>query len=387
MFQHGQQALAVDHPIGGQLDAGDLQDRGKEVDAAGRHVGGALRLDHAGPANDQWHANAAFVGKPFAGTQRGVVGRSQQPAVVRGEDDHRVLGKTQLVQHGHDPARGIVDTLDHGRINGVLLVRARLGTIFLDQISLGLDRRMHGIVAQIQEERLVAVGPDERDRLVRFPIGQVLAFSTRRQVGDLVELPLRPIGVEVARRLSQIAPAMVDMVALHLGEVRPLAQVPLADMATNISGRPKRLGQGQLVSPHEQRIAGTEQFILRPAHILGHILAGLGHNAALEPATDPIGNSHASRIASGLHGRPGRRTDGTRRIPVGKSHPPGSQPVDLRRLEIPAPLACQIGPSQVVDQDQYDVGAVVSFCSTHLQNGCYEQRSPNGDKGARSYSA
>ena len=67
------QALAVEH-LARLGRAGDFEERRKDVHMNRRHVARRAGLGHAGPADDERLARAAFVEAALAAAQRSVVG-------------------------------------------------------------------------------------------------------------------------------------------------------------------------------------------------------------------------------------------------------------------------------------------------------------------------
>jgi len=129
--------------------------------------------------DDERDTDAAFVSRAFADAEGGVVGDRQQAAVVGGEDDDRVLVELQAFQRGADRPEGIIDALDERGVGGVLLPQVRLlrglRLVSRDHLGLAAERRMHGVVRQVQEEGLLLVGLDEPDRLGGLAVRQEFA--------------------------------------------------------------------------------------------------------------------------------------------------------------------------------------------------------------------
>ncbi len=165
---------------------------------------------------------------------------------------------------------------------------------------------MHRVVAQVEEERPVGVPLDERDRLVGFPVGQVLARSPRRQVRKRRPLVLGGIRIEVMGRVAEVAAAGVEVEPLALGEPLLGPEVPFADEAGGVPARLEHLGDGHLVELHPARVVGGHELAPRPADVLrpaadlllGPRLAGQRPN--------PVGDADAGRIPAGQDRGPGR---------------------------------------------------------------------------------
>ena len=172
-------------------DAGEFEQCRVPVDAVDRHGTGRTGLRHAGRADVERLPDATLPLAPLAAAQRRVAGRvgvaGGNAAVVRGEADNRVVGQAKLVKFLKHDADRVVHRLDHSAVNRAVLHLAHveapvknktllgqaadlgLVTVFLPQPGRGLDRAVHGIKRQVGEERLVAIGLDERRRLAAKP--------------------------------------------------------------------------------------------------------------------------------------------------------------------------------------------------------------------------
>ena len=245
--------------------------------------------------DDEGDADAAFVGRALADAEGRVVGDRYQPAVIGGEHDDRVLIELKTLQGGADGAERVIDALDERGVGGVLLLEVRelrgLRLIFGDDVRLATERRMHGVVREIEEERLLLIRLDELHRFGGFAVREELAFGTLGQRGDLVR------GV-VTGRLSAGVAADVEVEAVLLGVVSLVAllegrsEVPLADARGRVAGGFELFGQGDLLEGQELLPIGDLQF-------------GLG--AAV--AGDPVREVQAGGIFAGQQGGPGGGAD------------------------------------------------------------------------------
>ena len=159
-------------------------------------------------------------------------------AVVAGEDQHRVVGQLELVEHRHDPADALIDAGDHRGV-GRVVVPADAGLVGLNfAISsfLAWCGRVDGEVRQIEEERPVLVPLDEVDRLVGQEVGQVLRPSGYSTGGLVAKSKC------CAHRDDRLVEA-----ALAGMIVAVVAEVPLAEHAGRVAGLLQRLGDRDLV--------------------------------------------------------------------------------------------------------------------------------------------
>src|SRR6476469_6935510 len=86
-----------------------------------------------------------------------------------------------------------------------------------------LQRRMNGIVRQVQEERLVLVCRNKGDRFIGQSIGQIFARLSFAQAWQLDVVAL--VWKEIRRRLPAVIAADVDVETLRFRPVRFVAQM------------------------------------------------------------------------------------------------------------------------------------------------------------------
>ena len=190
-----------------------VDDRRHEVDRAREGVEHDPCGDNARPTNEERHPNPALVGEALARTKRRVVGRAFQPAVVRREEDQRLFCDAELVKLIEDTPDALVHALDHRGVYGVVLAAPLLCAPRLDELGLRLQRSVDGIVRKLQKERAVRALSEEVDRFVSFAVSEILPLLTRLEVWDPIQL-LVGEWIEVARRLSVVAAAAIDIEAL-----------------------------------------------------------------------------------------------------------------------------------------------------------------------------
>ena len=71
--------------------------------------------------------------------------------------------------------------------------------------------------------------------------------------------------------------------------------------------------------------------------------------------SNPIRDADSVRIEARQQCGTRRRADGAGRVPIGEPHATGSQSINVRGLVKIGALATQVAPSQVIDDDDYDV--------------------------------
>ena len=347
-FQQRQNTDAVDRT--GKLHAAGRGNRGGQVDGVGRHVARRARLDAAWPADDQVDANAPFVQISFAFAQRRVVrGRQRrglpargQPAVVGSEDHECLVGQFQLVELGQDATRALVHALDHGGENRVALQTWWLGrgAVFGDHLGFGLNRRVHGVVRQVEEERPRGIFFQKRFGFIGEPVGDVLAF---RRI-----LQARQLATALVRREMALHAAPLEAADRHV-ETTPLGfepfapQVPFTDRRRDVVGPGEQLTQRDLFQRQLPERLGRLHFVF----------------ARMGFAGKEIGQADPRGILSRQQRRPGWRTNVTRGVSLRKPHPVGRQPIDVGRLVKPAAVTTQVDPAQIVHENQHHAGFVV----------------------------
>ena len=227
----------VDDPVPRRFRAEDRGERRQHVDVAGDTVAGRAGGDVAGPAQDARFAHTPFeVGGLVARERRR---RPARGPVVGGEDHQGVLIEALLAERVHDPADRPVDLLHR-------VAQEPLGALPFEAL-----RRRDGIVdhriGQVEEERLLALGPQELHRLLRVAAGQL----------GLVGLGLDHLLVAVERQRRVARAALLHVVAVGQAEVvvetlagreefRQVAEVPLADHHGRVAPGLRQLGQGDL---------------------------------------------------------------------------------------------------------------------------------------------
>ena len=199
------------------------------------------------------------------------------------------------------------------------------------------------------------MGADKGQGLVALAVGEVLARPARLQGVDEEVALLRAVRIEIAGRMADAAAADVDVVALLVGVPGSGAEVPFADVAGDVARCVQRFGDSHFVEVQVDVVSRAEQ----PAPSRGDVArlpGAVGREFVQKRFVDVIGQSEPRRIAPRLNRRPGRRTDGAGGVAVGEAHSLPGQPVDVRRLVILAPLARQILPAEIVDEDDDQIG-------------------------------
>ena len=65
VLEKGDQAAPFDLTLGKFIDPGNIGQRGKKINVGGDSVNGLACCEFAWPANEEGHANPAFVGRAF----------------------------------------------------------------------------------------------------------------------------------------------------------------------------------------------------------------------------------------------------------------------------------------------------------------------------------
>ncbi len=140
-LEHRTQRGAVERFVGSQFYLGGIKNGGGQVHGDyGRGVGGGGFFHDARPADDEGHAQAAFVEIAFAGAQRTVVGGTFPAAVVAGENDQRLVRDAESVNFVEHPADRAVGGLDLRGVDFVPDAGAALALVFGNEFFRGLER-------------------------------------------------------------------------------------------------------------------------------------------------------------------------------------------------------------------------------------------------------
>ena len=95
----------------------------------------------------------------------------------------------------------------------------------------------------------------------------------------------------------------------------------------------------------------------RPGQVLELRIERLGHAHALVVAgRHPVVDTHFCGETSGEHGGAGRRAEGGVHVKLLEEHALLSHAVEAGRGDVEVPVATEIPPAEVVDEDEDDVG-------------------------------
>jgi hypothetical protein len=331
-------------------------------------------------------------------TEVGVVGAGPRGpallgcAVVRGEDQQRVVPLPQLFQGRTQSSEVLVDRFDHrgvaGHVAGVqaLLIGgelvpgwclvAGLGVawrqgdalrdhpqflgalmalrtdlvpacrvdvrILLDEVGRGVQRGVAGAMRQVQVERLCGIGglagPDHRDRLVGDRVGEVVV-------------------IRVAIHLDGVVVAHQSVGLVEVGE--PVEDPVVAVEALLQGPRVARAGVRQVgvlghvpLAGHQRRVAVVIAQDLRQRGRVSRQFGRVAGEARVHVADEP--DARQLRLQPGQQRGARRRTQG-RHVEVRQPQSLGGQSVDVRRVDLRTEAA-EVGEPRVVAQDHDDVG-------------------------------
>ena len=121
------------------------------------------------------------------------------------------------------------------------------------------------------------------------------------------------------------------------------AQVPLPDAGRRVSCSSQRFGKNRLVERQPGRQVRLQHLRVRP-DIAGQVL----------------GNARPRRPASGQNASPGRRAIRGSGIRVGETDALRRQPINVRGAVVGVSVGADVGIAHVVQQQEYDVGALVA---------------------------
>jgi hypothetical protein len=188
---------------------------------------------------------------------------------------------------------------------------------------------MRGVEVQAQKERLPRgrVAVDELHRVVAEQIGEIAVLARGHAVG-----PQIGIVVEIIRGASADAVEMV-VAALERAVFRQRSQMPFAHQHRRVTRPPKLRGQRRQPrwEPHHHSV----------------VASGQGFFEA---------DGQAVLIAARDDGRARGRAYGRVGIGLQEAHAARRDPVDVRRLVLPAAVAGGVGVTEIVGENEHDVG-------------------------------
>ena len=308
-------------------------------------------------------------------------------AIVRREHDDRVVALAHPFEERDEPAEILVGAVEHRRvgfhvpreqrpIGGLGVVPGRhhgvrgrqpgsrrdqaqlqlapvsrladagpalvvAAAVLGDVLRLGLERRVHRVVRDVEKERLVGRG------------GAVLAHEAHRLLGPVVGGVVVPrVLVDREQRIAEHQPRREEEVGLAFHEAVEVLEATLRRPGVLDRGGQAQ-GPGRVVplADHHRRVSGGAERFGQGRGVAGD-LAGVAGKAGVvvgEPAgADRVG------IAAGEERGARGRADRMRRVVI-EAQAARGQRVDVRRLDLRAE-ASRVGIAHVVHVDDHDVG-------------------------------
>ena len=216
-----------------QPGLGDLAERRQQVDGADdAFVVDLPGLDDARPADDEGHADAAFVEAVLdaAHAVRAQLAETRRRTVVRGEDDDGVVAQSQLVELREEAPDLAVVLGEHLREVGLRVPVL----LFVLRLFVGNPRRVHVVGPEVDEAGLVFVAHHEVERLVDEVARAVPAFH----VVLVAPYPVR--GGQFGSRIGAF-PRRTVFVEAECGDLRGVfhvaaaAHVPFAEVSGSVA--------------------------------------------------------------------------------------------------------------------------------------------------------
>jgi hypothetical protein len=191
-----------------------------------------------------------------------------------------------------------------------------------------VHRRVHGVVGEIEEERLRPFAPEVGHGAIGQLVGEVRRPCRRRTA---VEQRIGGVLANIAVRMPA-AEKPEELVETALHRVEPLArpQVPLAEERRVVPGGVQPIGQRALGD-------GQAEFPGRRSDV----------NVELVP--EPL------RIAAGQQAGSRRTAVRSRYVRVGEPDAASGERVDVRCPDVAAAVHAEVGVAHVVGDDQQDV--------------------------------
>ena len=138
------------------------------------------------------------------------------------------------------------------------------------------------------------------------------------------------------------------------------AEVPLADECGGVAGLPERRGEGDFVERELLLEARPGERLVRP----------------VGPARKPVGDAEPGRRLAGEQRRAGRRADGGGGVGVGEAQAGFRHRVERGGAVVLAAVAAEVGPAEVVGEDDDDVEALRG-----VGGGGEDEREKDGEEG------
>lgn len=375
------------------LHAGDVGEGGHEVVEGEGLVGGLAWSDACGPAHDEGHADAAFVGGALEASEQAVAVEERRVgaallvgAVVGGEDHDGVVGEAFAVEEVEDFADLCVEARDHSGKFGVTVVGGIVAAALaagVDLLAVGAELvdirqidRVGGLaqlgvgerVGEDAEEGLVGgltVKPfqsflvDEVGRVLR-PVGVV--GTIHRPLDVLVEgdahsggvaerlaVAVEEVGiVEMCLELTEIAVVFVDAAGVGCRRASLVASGPLAEHSGGIARVVEYLG--------DDDVGGVVR-LLSDNRIV-YVVAVAVVEVGLVPVLLVASHMGVARVLAGHEG--GARRCRHRRAGVGlrEAYALCGEAVDARRGDELLAVAAEVAVAHVVAHDVENVGAL-----------------------------
>ena len=245
---------------------------------------------------------------------------------------------------GEDHADTLVDALDHGFVDGAAaVVHAVLGHHRSLRCIRRLERRMHGEVRHIKEERLLRVLADELGRAVVDEVGEV-AFELHRLQTIAQGIGAVVVGVFVIVRVAEQFAEVLVKAAVHGVVFIFEAEMPFAENTRGIARGLHFLRERDFT----QRQAEAVKVLLRhPLAFHTTELLDLIAKRELDAATLLPASGHEAGAC--------RRADRRVRVKVGELHTLGRETIDVRRGDVRATHATKVAVAEVIREDENDV--------------------------------
>ena len=275
----------------------------------------------------------------------GVLGEHR--AVVRGEDDERVVRQTMLLELGQDHADRVVERADHARVDApVRVVEVRETLVVLVH---HLHRGVHRVEREVEEEGVVPVPVDEVGPLAGELRGlvllQLVLLAALEHRNDAVRVPP---GDRLDIQRVSAGPARIDVVhsgghavevveaAVERVEEPPHAELPLADRRVRVAGGLERVGDRAVVDAERAPGSADRRHGLGVQFLAPALLVAADHQAV------------ARRVA---HGRG--------HVAGHEAHPVLAERVDVRRRDAGAAVRGNRAVAEVVREQEDDVRLIL----------------------------
>ena len=366
------------------------------VDRARGHLGR--------PAHDEGNADAAFVGaaldsleQAVAVEERGVGSALFVRSVVRGEDEHGIVGQSFLLEFSHNLAHLYVEARYHGRKFGVAILRRVIARTLVPAIGallaeMSLVGQEDGVLGLGQFGVRQGIGEDSEERLVGRLLVQPGHGALVNQVGGVL------LALLVVRAIHGVGRILLQHFALHAVVARAAAVtiqevgivevgLELADVAIElvdaalVGRRVRAFVAARPFAKHTRGVAVVlenfgDNHVVGVVGLLAH--AGVVRVCAVLHRACPIllvgAHMGVARVLSCHEAGARRSRNGAARIGLREAHALVGQAVNVGSGYQTLAIATEVTITHVVTHYIYNIGALLCTSGKGGKGGTAEEK-------------